>query len=185
MAHKKIGTQLASDIAKKIAAKTFEHLIPVLEEQLREIGREAYKRIDDDVDLAKCAEYGMTYKTDNPGVRIKLDKGEVWCGNLGFAGYRYYGYVEISIEDAGLYARAKQIKDRIDELHRVLRDLERDLESQLRGKSTKAAMEAWPEAADIIASVALVDVGDTMTRPLETLLARYIPTLSAPTTQGA
>ena len=49
MAHKKIGTRLASDIAEKIAKKAFEHLIPVLEEQLREIGREAYKRIDDDV----------------------------------------------------------------------------------------------------------------------------------------
>lgn len=49
----------------------------------------------------------------------------------------------------------------------------------------KAAMEAWPEAAEIIASAAEVDVGNTMTRPLEALLSRYIPMLAAPNTQGA
>ena len=186
MAHKKIGTQLASDIAEKIAKKAFEHLIPALEEQLREVGREAYKRVDDDIDLAKCAEYSMTYKADNPSVVIKLDKDVVWCGDLGFAGYRYSGYGEMTIEDGGLYGRAKPLQDRINELCRARRELWRDLESQLRGKSTKAAMEAWPEAADIIASVALVDVGDTMTRPLEALLSRYIPMLAAPagTTAG-
>ena len=184
MAHKKIGTQLASDIAEKIAKKAFEHLIPVLEEQLREIGREAYKRIDDDVDLAKCAEYGMTYKTDNPGVRIKLDKGEVWCGALGFAGYRYSNYGEMTIKDAGLYARAKPIHSRLSALRSALWELKRDLESQLRGKSTKAAIEAWPEAAEIIASAAEVDVANTMTRPLEVLLSRYIPMLAAPVAEG-
>ena len=185
MAHKKIGRQLALDIAEKIAKKAFEHLIPVLEEQLREIGREAYKRIDDDVDLAKCAEYGMIYKTDNPGVRIKIDKNVVSCNDLGFAGYRHSGYDEMTIEDAGLYARAKPIKDRIGELRNAQRELMRDLESQLHGKSTKAAMEAWPEAAEIIASAAEVDVDNTMTRPLEVLLSRYIPMLAAPNTQGA
>lgn len=185
MAHKKIGTQLASDIAEKIAKKAFEHLIPALEEQLREVGREAYKRIDDDIDLAKCAEYGMTYKADNPGVRIKLDEDVVLCGNLGFAGYRYSNYGEMTIKDAGLYARAKPIHGRLSALRNAQRDLMRDLESQLHGKSTKAAMEAWPEAAEIIASAAEVDVDNTMTRPLEVLLSRYIPMLAAPNTQGA
>ena len=185
MAHKKIGTQLASDIAEKIAKKAFEHLIPALEEQLREVGREAYKRIDDDIDLVKCAEYGLIDKSEYPGVKIRLDKDVVWCGKLGFVGYRHTGYGEMTIEDAGLYGRAKPLQDRINELCRARRELERDLESQLRGKSTKAAIEAWPEAAEIIASAAEVDVANTMTRPLEVLLSRHIPMLAAPNTQGA
>jgi hypothetical protein len=184
MAHKKIGTQLASDIAERIAKKAFEHLIPTLEEQLREIGREAYKRIDDNVDLAKCAEYGLCHKDSHPTVKIRLVKDEVVCGDLGFVGYNINRFDYLTIEDAGLYGQAQPIRKRLNELRNAQHGLKRDLESQLRGKSTKAAMEAWPEAAGIIASVADVDVGNTMTRPLDALLSRYIPMLSAPTAQG-
>ena len=56
------------------------------------------------------------------------------------------------------------------------------LQDQLEGRTTKQAIGAWPEAADIIAKIAEVETS-SFTRPLEVLLAKYMPMLPAPATQ--
>ena len=183
MRHKKIGKELATSIATAIADKAFEHLLPPAEAALQAIANEAYDRIDAEVDFGKLAGYGFAYKAVDGctvAIRIVADKdnylniaayGRPW----GFSTYHY-----AFIEDAGLYARALEAERRLASLMERRNQLHRELCAQLLGKTTKQAIEAWPEAAEIITDTAGIDVECSIVKPLEALLARFIPALPAP-----
>ena len=184
MKHRKIGQELARDIASAIADKAFEHLLPQAQAECRAIADEAYDRIDAELSFAKMAEYGFAYRASNGGtskvIRIVADRDNYVDLTTSDRPWGLSTYNCLYIEDAGLYARAKesrQKRERLAVAHKQLRD---ELQSQLLGQTTKQAIEAWPEAAEIIADIAEVGTESPITKPLEALLARFIPALPAP-----
>ncbi len=184
MKHRKIGQELARDIASAIADKAFEHLLPQAQAECRAIADEAYDRIDAEFDFAKMAEYGFAYRASNGGtskvIRIVADRDNYADLETSARPWGLSTYNCLHIEDAGMYARARearQNRERLAVAHRQLRD---ELQSQLLGQTTKQAIEAWPEAAEIIADIAEVGTESPITKPLEALLARFIPALPAP-----
>ena len=183
MKHRKIGQELARNIALAIANKAFEHLLPQAQAECVAIANEAYDHIDAELDFAKMAEYGFAYRASNGGaqkIRIVADRNNYVNLTTSERPWGLSTYNCLSLTDAGMYARAheaSQKRERLAVAHRQLRD---ELQSQLLGQTTKQAIEAWPEAAEIIADIAEVGTESPITKPLEALLARFIPALPAP-----
>ena len=183
MKHRKIGQELARNIALAIANKAFEHLLPQAQAECVVIANEAYDHIDAELDFAKMAEYGFAYRASNGGaqkIRIVADRNNYVNLTTSERPWGLSTYNCLSLTDAGMYARAheaSQKRERLAVAHRQLRD---ELQSQLLGQTTKQAIEAWPEAAEIIADIAEVGTESPITKPLEALLARFIPALPAP-----
>ena len=184
MKHRKIGQELARNIALAIANKAFEHLLPQAQAECVVIANEAYDHIDAELDFAKMAEYGLAHRASNGGaqksIRIVADRNNYVDLTTSERPWGLSTYNCLSLTDAGMYARAheaSQKRERLAVAHRQLRD---ELQSQLLGQTTKQAIEAWPEAAEIIADIAEVGTESPITKPLEALLARFIPALPAP-----
>ena len=184
MKHRKIGQELARNIASAIADKAFEHLLPQAQAECRAIADEAYDRIDADLNFAKMAEYGFAYRASNGGaqksIRIVADRNNYVDLTTSDRPWGLSTYNCLSIQDAGMYARAHEARQKHARLAAARRQLYEELQSQLLGKTTKQAIEAWPEAAEIIADIAEVGTESPITKPLEALLARFIPALPAP-----
>ena len=184
MKHRKIGQELARNIASAIADKAFEHLLPQAQAECQAIADEAYDRIDADLNFAKMAEYGLAYRASNSGttrwIRIVADRDNYIDLTTSPRLWVLSTYNCLSIQDAGMYARAREANRKRVSLSVAQQQLREELQSQLLGKTTKQAIEAWPEAAEIIADIAEVGTESQITKPLEALLARFIPALPAP-----
>ena len=183
MKHRKIGQELARNIASAIADKAFEHLLPQAQAECRAIADEAYDRIDADLNFAKMAEYGFAYRVSGCAqriIRIVADRDNYADLKTSARPWVLSTYNCLYVEDAGLYARAREARQNRERLAVAQRQLREELQSQLLGQTTKQAIEAWPEAAEIIADIAEVGTESPITKPLEALLARFIPALPAP-----
>ena len=184
MKHRKIGQELARNIASAIADKAFEHLLPQAQAECTAIADEAYDRIDADLNFAKMAEYGFAYRASNGGtskaIRIVADRNNYVDLTTSDRPWGLSTYNYLSLTDAGMYARAREARQNRERLAVARRQLHEELQSQLLGQTTKQAIEAWPEAAEIIADIAEVGTESPITKPLEALLARFIPALPAP-----
>ena len=187
MKHRKIGQQLAGAIAKAIANKAFEHLIPAAKKAVEAVAVEAYSKIDAEIDLYRACEYGLVSEDESIAVSIRTNN-EKQSQSLTLVadhkGFRTTGWGEMRLVDNGVYARAKAVHENLDRLCSQKNQLSKELRLQLIGKTTKQALEAWPEAAEIITSVAALDETGDFVKPLETLLAKFLPALPAPAGQG-
>ena len=187
MKHRKIGQQLADAIAKAIADKAFEHLIPAAKKAVEAVAVEAYSKIDAEIDLYRACEYGLVREDELIAVSIRTnDEKQIQSLTLvaNHKGFRTTGRDEMRLVDNGVYARAKAVRENLDRLCSQKNQLSKELRLQLIGKTTKQALEAWPEAAEIITSVAALDETGDFVKPLETLLAKFLPALPAPAGQG-
>lgn len=188
MKHRKIGQELACNIALAIADKAFEHLLPQARAACVAIANEAYDHIDAELDFAKMAEYGLAYRAQNGGaqriIRIVADRNNYVDLTTSERPWGPGTYTCLSLTDAGMYARAHEASQKRERLAVAHRQLREELRGQLLGKTTKQAIEAWPEAAKIISGVAEIDGECSIVKPLEALLARFIPALPAPSPQG-
>ena len=129
------------------------------------------------------AEYGFAYRASNGGaqkIRIVADRNNYVDLTTRDRPWGFSTYNCLSIQDAGMYARAHEVRQKRERLAVAQGQLREELRSQLLGKTTKQAIEAWPEAAKIISDVAEVGTEGSITKPLEALLARFIPALPAP-----
>ena len=187
MKHRKIGRQLADAIARAIADKAFEHLIPAAKKAVEAVAVEAYSKIDAEIDLYRACEYGLVRENESIAVSIRTNN-EKQSQSLTLVanhkGFRTTGWDEMRLVDNGVYARAKAAHENLDRLCSQKNQLSKELRLQLIGKTTKQALEAWPEAAGIIADVADLDETGAFVKPLETLLAKFLPALPAPAGQG-
>ncbi len=176
----------ASNIAVRIAAKAFEHVIAPIDERINEYLRSRYHACMAIIGTTPqtMSEYGLGTLADTISVVVVVDNDrweEQLKGNtdefLSLAGFgsdfsfssgNAPGYVVLCTERAPF--RKQQ------------HALEEEIASQLLGRSVKAAMKAWPEAAQFIADeFNLGDIAKSeMTKPLETLLAKYLLMLAAP-----
>lgn len=183
MSQSKMTSWEASIIAKKIAEKAFEHLVAPIDERINEYLRSRYRACMVAIGTTPqaMAEYGLGTLADTISV-IVIVGDDSWTEQLkgntdeflslsGFGqDFKFIstsapGYVSLCTERAPL--RAKQ------------QALNEELADQLTGRSAKATMKAWPEAAQFIADeFGLGDITREMTKPLENLLAKYLPMLA-------
>lgn len=186
MSSKKISKDAAYAISERIANKAFEHLISPLQAQVKELGIEAsnklHAQIDSkllrsmniiagDSDSMRIWVYASADDFGNESRKVNLD-GPGWSGSYWDA---------VSIVDADLAARASVAVERLADLCKKRQMLANELCSRCLGKTVKAALAAWPEAADIIADVTGVPLTQGFVSPLENLLAKFLPMLPAPT----
>lgn len=188
MASKKINRELAWKIADKIAAKAFEHLITPVEAQYDEIATEAWGKFEAEFDFPKLAAWGIVgaVSSVNFALRTSRDASDGSDLNIVYTGtsYRGHHWETMRLVDDELHARMQPVAERLSTLRTQRNGLFNELYKQLGGKTTKQAMTAWPEATAIIAHEADVSMTVGFTVPLESLLAKFLPMLPAPTTQG-
>lgn len=186
MKHRKISYQLAREIGAAIAHKAFEHLRPAVEDQLQAVMQEAYQQAEAQLDFTAMKNFNIVEETDNVRLAVRPMNGadsEIKY-STGKPGYQMVAssWATMTVYDDELFARADVLNNRLKDMHQRAYNMARELQGQLEGRTTKQAIEAWPEAADIIAKTAGVETS-SFTRPLEVLLAKYMPMLPAPATQ--
>lgn len=185
MSSKKISKNAAYTISGRIANKAFEHLIPALEEQVKQLGIEASTKIHAQIDASLLRSMNII-RGDDDTMRIWVylraeDIGnESRKVNLDGPGWSSSSWNAVSLVDADLAARASAVVERLEDLRKKRKALTQKLYEQCIGKTVKAALAAWPEAADIISDVTDVPLTQGFVSPLENLLAKFLPMLPAP-----
>lgn len=189
MKHRKIGQKLANDIAQAIAGKAFEHLIPAAQKRAEAISRLAYTKLASLFDLEALYKTEVCDKGGTCSIRVRPE-GDPSDANLAYVSisaadvFCFRTYTAPIIDDTSIHEQLVEVRAELARLTRNHADLRRELRAQLLGKTTKQAVEAWPEAAGIIADVADLDETGAFVKPLETLLAKFLPALPAPAGQG-
>lgn len=187
MSKSRINNWEASHIAKKIAEKAFEHVVAPIDGRINEYLRSAYHACFEDIigtTPRLLAEHGIGKLADTISVVIRIENNN-WQEQLNgdtdeFLAFAGYGPdFSFPAATAALYASLCAERAPFREQQRALKE---EIASQLLDRSVKAAMKAWPEAAQFIADeFCLGDIAKPeMTKPLETLLAKYLPMLAAP-----
>ena len=182
MASKKISHNLASNIARRIAEKAFEHLIAPLEKQMEIFGKEGYFLLIDgiDINLLKergivCNEGPLVFKVRKPSDESEDSAIALQCDT----GWRAYGWATPTLIDLSFWERVVVVSEKLKGYVSKRFAFQSELRIQLEGKSSAAATKAWPEAAFIIAEECGYDPRP-MTVPLEELLMKFLPMLPAP-----
>lgn len=189
MKHRKIGQQLANDIAAAVADKAFEHLIPAAQKRAEATSRLAYAKLASLFDLEALYKIEVCAKGGTCSIRVRPE-GDPSDGNLTHASisaadvFCFRTWTAPIIDDTPIHEQLVEVRAELARLIKNHAELRKELRLQLIGKTTKQALEAWPEAAEIIASVAALDETGDFVKPLETLLAKFLPALPAPAGQG-
>lgn len=185
MASKKINWRMADSIANRIADKAFEHLINPKQKMLEAVGAEAFDVLKQHIDLGLLRRFNIVDSNSNMRLKVKCtaDGSNDSTVLIQFEtedGFNSYHWETPTVTDDGLWQRARDLTDELDVLRRKRNSLCNELQSQLEGKTTNMAIKAWPEAAEIIAQIANINLVGDMTTPLENLLSKYLPVLAAP-----
>lgn len=185
MASKKINWRTANSIADRIADKAFEHLINPKQKMLEAVGAEAFDVLKQHIDLSLLRRFNIVNSNSNMRLKVKCtadgsDDSTVLIRFETEDGFSSYNGETPTVTDDGLWQRARDLAGELDVLRRKRNLLYNELKSQLEGKTTNMAIKAWPEAAEIIAQVANINLVGDMTTPLENLLSKYLPMLEAP-----
>ncbi len=182
MASRKINWRMADAIGAAIAGKAFEHLIKPKQDALAAIGREAFARMTARVDVPVLQEFNIV-GADGPlqfDIRCQADQSNDNSVRVFVEGFTITGWNVPCVVDDDLWARARGVADELKALRSKSCAFSNELRQQLEGKTTTAAMKAWPEAAEIIANVTGASLNNGFTVPLESLLSKYLPMLAAP-----
>jgi len=185
MASKKISWRMANSIADRIADKAFEHLINPKQKMLEAVGVEAFDVMKQHIDLGSLRRFNIVGSNSNMRLEVKCaadgsDDSAVLIQFEAEDGFSSYNWETPTVTDDGLWQRARDLSGELNVLHHKRYSLYDELKSQLEGKTTNMAIKAWPEAAEIIAQIADVNLVGDMTTPLESLLSKYLPMLAAP-----
>lgn len=202
MAATVISESKAQDIANIIAREAFNHLLkPLYEEQetlalkllkdhLEEVGitmdqleqvgflRKAQKGRDEELEKTN-----LTFQQEQVVLQhdAEDDEDPEYIALKIYTGYTTFSYGgRILIENNEKFGQMKKISETIADFRLRKQRLFEEVWVQLKGKSVKRAIENWPQAAPIIRDVMEVGNSVPMTVPLEVLLGKYLPALSAP-----
>ncbi len=186
MSQTKMNDWETASIARRISEKAFEHVIGPIDNKINELLRAGYANTLSllGVSPSILAEHGIGELTDKISVEIKVDgqiHEEKINGDTGeFISTRRYGCDFIFVESAITAKYVELCLERAPSRNQR-HALTEELSKQMVGRSAKAVMKTWPEAADFIASYFnIVNPISEMTKPLEVLLAKYLPMLPAP-----
>lgn len=186
MSQTKMNDWETASIARRISEKAFEHVIGPIDNKINELLRAGYANTLSllGVSPSILAEHGIGELTDKISVEIKSngqtheehikgDTGEFIttsryrCDFVFVESEITKKYIELCFERAPFRTQQNALAN--------------ELSNQMVGRSAKAVMKTWPEAADFIASYFnIVSPISEMTKPLEVLLAKYLPMLPAP-----
>ena len=186
MGVKNITSYEASDIARQIAKKAFEHLLAEPYQKLNYAGGLAYDRLYEVMGTTPQKMLAAGFGGNSNTVRINVTNLD---GQEQSVEYRKedvvqaLGYYPAKLCDDAMFDLITEAKLLTNPLEAKRAELEGELRSQLIGKSAATAKKAWPEAAEFIDAHFCITTGTPMTQPLEELLARFLPMLPAP--QGA
>lgn len=188
MSQSKMTWWEAQKIANSIAEKAFEHLLGPIDKKINAHLRECYHRLVPAAVKETVLKYQVSSASNRITVSVLTDKGgdeegrwkEVLTGDADefLQSGRYSSDFEFqSVDETPLYSAL--CTERAPLRAQALA-LSTELTEQLTGRSAKAAMKAWPEAAGFIAEAFGITSHVEMVKPLEVLLAKYLPTLAAP-----
>ncbi len=185
MASRKINWRMANSIADRIADKAFEHLIDPKQKMLEAVGVEAFDVMKQHIDVGLLRRFNIVGSNSNMRLKVKCtadgsDDSAVLIQFEAEDGFSVYYLETPTVTDDGLWQRARDLAGELGVLRHKRNLLYNELKSQLEGKTTNMAIKAWPEAAEIIAQIADINLIGDMTTPLESLLSKYLPMLAAP-----
>ena len=188
MASKKINWNLANSIAHAIAEKAFEHLVKPLEKALEDIGTEAAEIVLEQINPDVLIRLNIVKENSAPKpIMIRCADDESKDSALAVPatlGFTLMGWENIeTIVPDEMWNRANDIARQLTSLCSKRQEMSYEMQQQLTGTTTAAAIKAWPEAESIISDVAGLIGSGNFTVPLDNLLAKYMPLLPAP--QGA
>lgn len=195
MSSKKINYHAANSIADDIAVKAFEHLLDPLEKDMTRWVQDVFNRTIENFGLTglhldALIEAGIlgtyTYCTVEFAVeRIDnewlLGKRHSFCHTVENGEFsNVYPVPAIKIIDPDLSAEFERRKDEMAPLEVKKRALRETIHAQIEGRTCNYVMKEWPEAAQFVAKHCDLNITPII-KPLENLLARFLPALSAPT----
>lgn len=180
---RKINWRSASRIAELISNKAFEHLIGPLEKSIAEIAEPAMRCTVVGIHATALIEARvlLSWEASSSVEILPLSyelperSGLTVLGHFGFIGAMYS---TILIRDDYVYEKLLPLVTQRNELQTKRAELYNTIEQQIAGKTVSAVRKAWPEAAPLIDSV--FSPVPEITKPLEQLLARFLPMLPAP-----
>lgn len=178
----------ADAIARVISEKAFEHLLaPLLAEETR-FAEEMYNQILSDIGISparvlRLHEAGIVDITDQIRIEVRDSHGnehritshyEEPGKFLEGITRRYIPYV-----NSAAFDRASILLKAIEDMQDKAGDLRLTLRDQIENRSTKEVIAEWPEAANIVIEQMKLKV-EPMVKPLDVILAKYLPALPAP-----
>lgn len=199
MSSKKIESWKAQNIARRIAAKAFDHLLKPFEEKIQILVKELYDELMQGIDPKWLLTSG--YGTSCSSLFIEVDDGR---GNEETFTLRdTFSNIEPDEDDergpfirpSGFNPRlritnpvgyqklmdiCKAMKPYKDQQEALIGELSR----QMNNKTVTQACKAWPEVASIIREYMGVEDTAPMTVPFEQLLGKFLLALPAPQAQA-
>ena len=188
----KITKWQSERIGDQIAKKAFEHLFVPVHKRQAALAQQAYNSFMagfSDQQIRLLVEADMLQLGDNILITVKNHAGqeELLTDRLNTLEDGFYvrrGWGNIEFLDDELYSAASDAKTEENKLGALCSNLRCTITSQCAGKSPNSVLKAWPEAGDILMDVVGSIDGGSLTTPLEQLLARFLPMLPAPQSEG-
>lgn len=196
MSTKKIKWRESNSIAGDIAAKAFEHLLDPLEKDMTRWVQDVFDRTIENLGLSGLHRGAL--------IEAEILKMHAYCtveftvernDNGWLLGKRPYFYRDIpegeslpniypvpmiKIVDPTLAVEFERRKDEMAPLEAKKRALRETIHNQIEGRTCNYVMKEWPEAASFVVKHCDLNVTPIF-KPLENLLARFLPALPAPT----
>lgn len=181
----------AADVAEAITKKAMEHLFKPLKDEEHAIAEEAYQlalkkcKLTDE-QLRQMVACNIVDFSMNITVEIRDKNGNetnVETHNMDEkVQYIDSGWRRTTVvTNDDLYSRAVDFKERWNDLHAKATDMKDAVMAQVNNRSTKEVFADWPEAVPIVAKVMEIELDrPALLKPLEMLLAKFMPALPAP-----
>jgi hypothetical protein len=201
MSTKKIKDWEARQIATDIATKAFEHLINPREDALRKVAQGAYDEtmtflhlLNDEYEQ-KLVDAGVLTRgtfccVKFVGIECEGDENEFLLGGHNEYDHRKGCWITSFPEifpTTGLNVRKQEWNDEFLRLYNDLQPfilkrnaLAEEIFKQIDGRTCNYVMKEWPEAAPFVIKACKLKTPVPLFKPLENLLARFLPALPAP-----
>lgn len=181
----------ATDVAEAISRKAMEHLVKPLNDEEHELAEKIYARIIKECSLTEkqikaMAERKLVDMTANTAIEVQDASGNTLsCSTHNEGGKEKYiestTYSRMCVKDDALYAEIADLEARRNAVEAQRNDMMVALRDQINGRSTKEVFGEWPEAIPIVAQVMEMELDrPPLIKPLEQLLAKFLPALPAP-----
>jgi hypothetical protein len=206
MSQKKIDSWEATNIAKAIAEKAFEHITPPLKQKLSDALEGAYAKTVRDLKLDKqetaLVEAGVLVKTSRvnllfgPGKKEDPDVYESATASFAeplgedshtrksdgsvVANPKPYLCSTLRVTDKALIDKVRAIRDELNPWYSKCNQMQLDIRNQITGKSATHVCKTWPEVAGFVRDYFEMTESQGLTVPFESLVRKYLLALPAP-----
>ena len=181
---RKINWNNADKLARAISNKAFEHLVDPVRKQMEELALSAFRIDFLGQNLPALIAANVVQSSDGStniefrpySYEIPEDGGIGVSADYGFTTGCWW---ETIIRNDHVFEKLIPLQQQLQTLKNKRHSLKETIHQQVEGRTVKAVRTAWPEASSILNEM-FGEPGGEMTRPLEELLARFLPMLPAP-----